>query len=78
MNSVLNQLAISSEEIQAVGVDPNTWAYLDVYQRARLASIVLRGRSSLEANAAAKLLDGNNQNALHRLQLIYGRMPVAA
>lgn len=78
MNSVLNQLPISSKELQIIGVDPNNWAFMDAYQRARVASIVLRGRGSLEANAAAGLLDGNNQNALARLQLIIGVLPLPA
>jgi hypothetical protein len=78
MNSVLNQLAISSSELQAIGVDPSTWAFMDAYQRARTASIVLRGRTSLEAKAAAGLLDGNNQNALMKLQLIHGKLPSLA
>ena len=78
MNSVLNQLAISSKELLNIGVDPNGWTFMDAYQRARVASIVLRGRGSLEANAAAGLLDGNNQNALVRLQLIVGVLPLPA
>ena len=78
MNPVIGQLSISSSELNEIGVNPNNWAYLDVYQRARLASVVLRGRGTAESNLAANLLDVNNQNALAKLQLIITNRPLVS
>lgn len=61
---------IRTSELMLNGVNPSLWQRLSIFDKKRLASVILHQRNTQESAGQAFAIESNNPNAIQGLRLV--------